>query len=180
MSKYIAILLLFIVQTTLSQGLFITSGSSVKFTSDAPLEMIQASSEKLLGVINIKDKSFVFRVPMNTFNGFNSSLQKTHFNSNYLETEKYPHTIFEGKIIEDIDLKTPGTYKIRGKGRFTCHGIEAERIIKCKIIVSPNRIKITSEFTVFLEDHNIKIPSVVHQKIAEEITISLNIELTKK
>lgn len=164
----------------LSQDLYVVSKSIVKFTSDAPLELISAKSNGLQGAINTVDRSFVFRAPMKTFEGFNSALQQTHFNENYLETAKFPYTVFEGKIIEDIDLLTPGTTNVRGKGSFTCHGIKQERIIKCKIKVSADKIEISSEFTVLLADHNIKIPSVVSQKIAEEITVQLEVELIPK
>ncbi|OFX25842.1 MAG: hypothetical protein A2041_06500 [Bacteroidetes bacterium GWA2_31_9b] len=163
-----------------SQEIFILSKANIEFTSDAPLEMIKASSNQLTGLIKTIDRSFVFRVPMTSFEGFNSSLQRTHFNENYIESAKYPNTLFEGKIIEEIDFSTPGEYSIRGKGRFTCHGVVQERIIKCKMVISPDKIKISSDFTVLLEDHNIKIPSVVSQKIAEEIKVHLTIELIPK
>jgi len=163
-----------------AQSVFTAAKSSIKFTSDAPLELIEAQSSQLQGAIKTSDRSFLFRVPMNTFEGFNSALQKTHFNDNYLETSKYASTQFEGKIIEEVDFNALGTYDVRGKGKFTCHGVEQERIIKCKMVITQNSIKITSNFTVLLDDHNIKIPSVVNQKIAEEIVVILDIELKKK
>lgn len=163
-----------------AQDLYAVSGGEVEFTSDAPLELIEASSDKLTGLLKISDRSFAFRVEMRSFEGFNSSLQKTHFNENYMESGKYPHTIFQGKIIEEIDFKKPGTYNVRGKGSFNCHGLKQERIIKCKLIVSPSDIKVKTEFTVLLDDHNIKIPSVVSQKIAEEILITVDFELVPK
>jgi len=162
------------------QNVYMTSKSKIHFTSDAPLEMIEATSTQLQGALKPDDRSFVFRSPMNTFEGFNSALQKTHFNTNYLETSKYPHTIFEGKIIEEVDFTKPGIYQVRGKGRFTCHGVEQERIIKCTVKVSANQIEVTSEFTVLLDDHNITIPSVVNQKIDEKILVKLELVLTPK
>ncbi len=165
---------------SLGQNVYMTSKSSIHFTSDAPLEMIEATSTQLQGALKTDDRSFVFRSPMNTFEGFNSALQKTHFNTTYLETSKYQFTLFEGKIIEEIDFKKPGTYQVRGKGRFTCHGVEQERIIKCTVKVSSEQISVTSDFTVLLDDHNIKIPSVVNQKIAEEIMVKLDLVLVPK
>ncbi len=163
-----------------SQSLYIVKNSFIKFTSDAPLELIEAECKTLQGVLKVDDRTFAFKSPMAKFEGFNSALQKTHFNANYLETSKYPFTILEGKIIEEVDFDTPGTYTVRGKGRFTCHGIVQERIIKCKLQVKPNSIKVTTEFTVLLDDHDIKIPSVVNQRIAEEIIVIIDIELQKK
>ena len=180
--KKILIVLVFslILKFSLAQDLYVVSEANVSFTSDAPLELIEAESDQLNGILKVSDRSFVFRIPMRSFEGFNSSLQQTHFNENYIESAKYPHTIFEGKIIEEIDFNSPGTHMVRGKGRFTCHGIKQQRIIRCKVTIGQNKISVKSDFTVFLDDHNIKIPSVVSQKIAEEILVSLDIELVPK
>jgi len=146
------------------------------FLSDAPLELIKASTQSLSGVLNIGDRSFTFILPTKSFEGFNSSLQRVHFNEDYMETEVYPNSTFKGKIIEEVDLSVPGEYKIRAKGKMNIHGIENDRIVRCNLVVSENKIHVKADFTVFLTDHNISIPSIVNKKIAEEI--KLNIELT--
>lgn len=166
--------------TGLSQSFYVTNNGSTNFTSDAPLEVIKASSKNIIGALKTTDRSFAFSVLVKSFEGFNSSLQRTHFNENYLESDKYPKITFEGKIIEDINLLKEGTYNVRGKGRFAIHGVIQERIIPCKLIISNEKIIVTSNFSVFLTDHNIKIPSVVNQKIAEEITVSIKIEMVVK
>jgi hypothetical protein len=179
--KYTLILfILFAVNSLYSQKLFVVTDGQVQFTSDAPLEMIQANAEQVEGVLQPDKKSFAFRVKMKDFRGFNSSLQRTHFNENYLETDKYPYTTFEGKIIEDISLYSPGNHNIRGKGSFVCHGVEQERIIKTRLEVKPDQIKIESDFTVLLADHNIKIPAVVNQKLAEEVSVHVEMILKPK
>jgi hypothetical protein len=160
--------------------LYKTVQGNVKFTSNAPLELIQAQSAKITGLLKISDRSFAFSIPMASFEGFNSSLQRTHFNENYVESSKYPNATFEGKIIEDIDFRVPGKYEIRGKGKFNIHGVEQLRIIKCHIIIQEDKITITSKFSVMLADHNIKIPSVVSKKITEEIEVEINTILVPK
>jgi len=148
------------------------------FTSDAPLELIKASTGSLSGVLNISDRSFTFIIPTKTFEGFNSSLQRVHFNEDYMETEVYPNSTFKGKIIEEVDLSVPGEYKIRAKGKMNIHGVENDRIVRCDLTVSDNNINVTAGFTVFLADHNISIPSIVNKKIAEEIKLSIELTLT--
>lgn len=150
----------------------------VSFLSDAPLEMIKASSKNLTGALNLKDRSFSFLLPTKTFEGFNSSLQRTHFNEDYMETEIYPNSTFKGKIIEEVDLSVPGTYKIRTKGKMYIHGVENDRIVRCDLIVSENKIDVKASFTVFLADHSISIPSILNQKIAEEIKVDISFSLT--
>ena len=164
-----------------AQGiLYVSKDGKVNFTSDAPLEMIKASSNAIVGAVKTTDRSFAFSVLVKSFEGFNSSLQRTHFNENYLESDKFPKITFEGKIIEDINLTKDGTYNIRGKGRFSVHGVTQERIIPCKLVVANGTLIVTSNFTVFLDDHNIKIPAVVNQKIAEEIMVTITIDLIVK
>ncbi len=162
------------------QGIYKSTSGTVKFLSDAPLELIKAQSAKLTGVIKTSDRTFAFKIPMKSFEGFNSSLQKTHFNENYVESDKYPDALFEGKIIEEIDFNTSGKYEVRGKGKFSIHGVEQERIIKCTLTINNGQISISSKFSVMLADHNIKIPSVVSQKIAEEVKVDIQTELSVK
>ena len=158
-------------------SVYSTRNGRVYFLSDAPLEMISARSDQLTGVLNIQDRRFSFSIPVNTFEGFNSSLQKTHFNEDYLETDTYPQATFKGKIIEEVDLGTEGQYRIRAKGKLDIHGLTMDRIIRCDLQVKPGRITVAAEFTVALDDHDIKIPSIVHQKIAEEIQVKIDFVL---
>jgi len=154
------------------QTLICRSGH-ISFISDAPLELIQASNEKLTGVLNANDRSFSFRVPIKDFEGFNSSLQRVHFNEDYMETELFPNSTFKGKIIEEIDLRAPGEYRVRAKGKLSIHGVETDRIVRCDLIVDNKQINVNAAFTVFIADHNISIPSILNQKIATEIKVDV-------
>lgn len=178
------ILLLYIIfYTQLAAGqdnIYISREGSVDFTSDAPLEIIKASSDQLQGAVDLDKRTFAFVVSNASFKGFNSPLQQEHFYENYIESHKYPRSSFEGKIIEDYDLTVDGTYQIRAKGILSVHGEEKERIIKCKFVKKADIISVESDFHVPLEDHNIKIPRIVYQKIAEVIEVRVNAKLQKK
>ena len=154
-----------------------TTSGRIDFRSDAPLEIIRASSNDLLGVLDISKNNFSFKVVIRSFEGFNSPLQKEHFNENYLESDKYPEASFKGKIIEDADLTVDGTYEVRAKGNLTIHNVMQERIIKCAVTVKNKIITIHSNFTVLLSDHNIPIPKVVYQKLANEIKVEVTATL---
>ena len=154
-----------------------TTSGRIDFRSDAPLEIIRASSNDLLGVLDISKNNFSFKVVLRSFEGFNSPLQKEHFNENYLESDKYPEASFKGKIIEDADLTVDGTYEVRAKGNLTIHNVIQERIIKCAVTVKNKIITIHSSFTVLLSEHNIPIPKVVYQKLANEIKVEVTATL---
>lgn len=127
--------------------------------------------------MDVVKRQFAFSVKMNSFMGFNSPLQREHFNENYVESDVFPDAVFVGKIIEEVDLTLDGTYEIRAKGKFTVHGVAQERIIKSSVTVKNGMIVIRSAFTVLLADHNIPVPKVVHEKLASEIKVEVNAEL---
>ena len=161
-------------------GVFIASNGSVTFISKAPLETIKAESKKLGGALDVEKRTFAFVLPVSSFEGFNSPLQKEHFNENYLETDKIPKAIFKGKIIEEVDLANPGAYTIRAKGTMSIHGVDKEMIIKSKVTTTSNQMAVESSFTIALKDFNINIPKLVNQKIAEDIFVDVKMDLSPK
>lgn len=160
--------------------LFSTSTGSITFTSDAPLELIQASSNQLKGWLNPDSKQFSFAIDIKTFKGFKIAIEQKHFNENYLESDKYPQATFEGKIIEYVDLRRDGLYNIRAKGNLFIHGVAQERIIKCNLTIKNGLVSVKANFIVLLVDHNITIPKILDQKLASNIKIEVKSDLIEK
>lgn len=154
--------------------LYEIQSAKASFVSDAPLEIIKAENAEVSGLIDFQEKTFVVQIKNKGFQGFNSPLQQEHFFENYLETHKFPKSSFKGKLIDPIDPSVPGNYEIRAKGRLDIHGVSQERIIKIQLQVSKQQIQFKSAFTVLLADHQISIPRIVYQKIAEEIKVSVS------
>lgn len=159
---------------TNAQKQFTTSNGEIKFASKAQLEMIKATSNKLQGIIDPATNKLAFLVNVQSFQGFNSELQRKHFNENYMESEKFPLAKFSGKIIEQIDYSQDNTIEVRAKGELDIHGQKQTRIIKSKITIKGNQLIIEAHFIVPLNDHSITIPKIVSQKIATEIEVDIN------
>jgi hypothetical protein len=176
MSFYKTILLLFcfvgVMQASSQQILDMKSGEIV-FTSAAPLETIKAKSNRMLGIMDLTSNKFAFSVDILSFQGFNSELQREHFGENYMETDRFPKATFQGKLIDKFN---PGLAKqvIRAKGQFEIHGVAKERIIDVEITKFGDGYKIKSDFNVSLVEHNINIPKIVFQRIAEIIQIGVS------
>lgn len=147
----------------------------VSFVSDAPLERIAATNSAVTGMLDLKQRTFVVRIPMRVFSGFNSPLQQEHFHENYVESQEFPNALFEGRVIEACDLSKATTYEVRAKGRFTVHGVAQERIITCTLVVAADGIRVTSAFDVPLADHGIRIPRVVQQKLAAVARVKVDL-----
>lgn len=152
--------------------------AKIDFTSEAQLELIKASSSSGLGVIDPVSNQFAFSIDIKSFQGFNSPLQREHFNEKYMESEIFPKAIFRGKIIEEVDLNQNGTYEIRAKGDLDIHGVKQTRIIKATVLIQNGVAKVAAKFTVPLSDHNIAIPTLVSQKIASQILVQLDAAMT--
>ena len=99
-----------------SGQVYLTTNGKATFTSNAPLEIISASSEILSGAIDLESDKFAFRIENKSFIGFNSALQQEHFYENYIETDKYKYSSFQGKIIEKIDTTITESQQVRAKG----------------------------------------------------------------
>ena len=161
-----------------AQKKYSTQKATLDFTSQAELELIKASTSEARGLIDPTTNQFAFSVEVNTFKGFNSSLQREHFNEKYMETEKFPKASFSGKIIEQVDYSKNGSYDVRAKGDLDIHGVKQTRIIKGKIVVNNGSVTVDAEFMVPLSDHNIAIPSIVSQKIATQIQVQFAASMT--
>jgi len=161
-------------------GIFQAKNGQVKFTSEAPLEIIKASSNRLIGLINTENNNFAFTIPITSFMGFNSELQREHFNENYMETSKYSKAKFVGTIQENVDFNTNGKANVTAKGKLSIHGVTKERTINATLSIQDGAIKATSTFDVPLEDHDIDIPKIVDRKIAEVISVEVKATFNEK
>ena len=152
---------------------------SIHFTSDAPLEKIEADCDQLKGVLNPQDNRFAFNVEIDQFEGFNSSLQQVHFNENYMESVLFPKASFTGKIIEKVNFGENGKIPVRAKGILEIHGVKQERIIPVNLEIENQKCSFTSNFNILLPDHDISVPRIVFQKVSQTIQVSVKGELAK-
>lgn len=149
--------------------------SVVSFVSEAPLERITAQNTRSTGLLDPTARSFAVQVPVFSFEGFNAPLQREHFNENYMVSRTWPNASFAGRVIESIDLTAPGTHNVRAKGKLSIRGVEKERIIPCKLVVAEDGIRVTTTFDVAVDEHEIRVPRVVQQKIASVVQVTVDV-----
>lgn len=153
--------------------IYTASNVNVSFFSSAPIENIDAKTNKGISAINISTNVVYFKVPVNTFQ-FKKKLMQEHFNENYLETDKYPVSEFNGKVSGDIDYTKNGVYPVVVEGTLSIHGVTKTYKEKGEIRVDNNGITAIANFDVRLEHHQIKIPRVVIKNIAEVVQVKVN------
>lgn len=156
-----------------------TASGKISFFSKTPVEDIDAKSNSTVVLLNTNNNEVVFKVQNTSFK-FPNKLMEEHFNEKYMESEKYPNSIFSGKINETIDYTKDGSYDITVTGKLNIHGVEQLRTFNGKVVVKDQSIQLISDFKVKVADHKIDIPKLVVAKIAEVIDVHVDTTLIPK
>lgn len=171
------VLLFTVLQSGYAQVKYKCVDGKAKFFSSAPLEDIEANSEKVSAIFSVEKGEVAAIIPIKSFQ-FENGLMQEHFNENYMESDKYPKASFSGKIANKESQLVGTRFQTEVKGKLTIHGVTVERTIPVTMTYLPSGfIKVESKFMVKLEDHKIKIPSIVFQNIAEEVEVTMELIL---
>ena len=110
------------------QDIYVCKNARISLFSSAPIEDIKAVTATGASVYNASTGELDFSVAIRSFQ-FDKSLMQDHFNSDYMESDKYPKAIFKGKVQEPVDITKDGTYNITVKGDLTVHNVTQKRTI---------------------------------------------------
>jgi len=170
---FLILTICFVATSAYSQDRYLTRSGNISFYSKAPVEDIEAHSNKVLSIIDIKKGQVAVDILMKSFE-FEKKLMQEHFNENYMESDKFPKATFKGSYgsNENIATLTDGEYDVVAKGQLSIHGIKKEVEVPVKIIITNKKLSALLEFKVMVEEFGIKIPKVVVKNIAEEITVT--------
>lgn len=179
--KKIAIILtlVFSINTMFAQKYF-TKNGHISFFSTTPVEDIEAHNYQSSSVINFENGELVFSLLMKGFE-FEKALMQEHFNEKYVESDEYPKATFKGLIVnfKDIDLSIDGEVKVKVIGNMTIHGVTQEVKSDGVLIINGGKVSSYAVFPLAIENYDIKIPSVVKDKIAKEVSITVEMDYKK-
>jgi hypothetical protein len=174
--KFITIVLLvcvsYLTQAS-GQGIYICKNARITLYSSAPIEDIKAATSTGVSVYNASTGELAFSLSISSFQ-FEKALMQEHFNSDYMESDKFPKATFKGMIREQVDVSKDGTYPVTVTGDLTVHGVTQRRSVPGTITVKNGVISMVSEFMVKCADHHIQIPSIVFHNIAENIKMNVS------
>lgn len=169
---YVTLFILLSIQGAKAQELFTSKNMSVSFFSAATLEDIEAVSKNGIAILNTAKNELIFNVQIKSF-VFDKSLMQEHFNENYMESNKFPSANFKGKLDGPVDYKKDGDYKVKAIGKLTVHGKSQNRTIDGIISVKNGVVSLNSEFPIACKDHDVKIPSLMSEKIGEVLKVTI-------
>lgn len=183
MKKIVLTVSLLIAVSALFAQKYITKNGHIKFYSETPMETIEAHNRQVNSALDISTGDFVFKVLIKSFE-FEKALMQEHFNENYMESDKMPDATFTGKItnLSAINFTKDGSYEATIEGDLKIHGVTQKVTHQGTLEVTAGKITGKSVFSVKLADYEIKVPKTVVNNIAEEIqiTVDVNLEPLKK
>jgi len=172
--KNFTLLALFLVLSIDAQNKFSSSKCVIFFEASVPLfEAVEAKNDAVDCTLNSDKSEIAFTAIIKKFQ-FKRDLMKEHFNSNYMESDRYNKATFKG-IIEKFDLKAidENEKDFLIKGKITIHGKTRMIAVNAKIKKVGTGIQINSNFTLNTDDFNIQIPNIVIAKISKKVNTQI-------
>lgn len=151
---------------------FSTEKGMISFFSDAAIEDITAENTMVGSLFNSTTGELVYIVKIKDF-VFPKALMREHFNEKYMETEKFPKSLFTGKL-KGYDVNAKGEQNVVATGKLTIHGVTRDVTVPGSLLFDAGKATMKAKFMVALKDYDIKIPKLVWQNIAEEIEVKID------
>ncbi len=159
-----------------AQTIYMTKTGKVSFYSRANSpEKVEADNNEVSSMLNTQTGDLVFAILLKSFH-FERALMEEHFNENYVESNKYPKSTFKGKItnLTSVNFSKDGAYPVMVEGELTLHGVTKKVSYTGSLVVKGGKINATSKFFIKLKDYNVTIPSLVADKISEDIDVTVD------
>ena len=178
--KILKLLILFVITLSSFSQQYITRDGITEFDgSKAAFEPIKAKNNSSISIIDIENGGIAALIYIKDFN-FRLGLMQEHFNENYLESNKFPKSTFEGDIKDfDFNKLTNDFKNYYIKGKLTIKGVTQIVNTEAQLRLIDEKLELKCNFNILLSDFKIKIPRVVFKKIDEKVKINLNFKYEK-
>ena len=153
-----------------AQKKYSTNNAVIHFISTSDNYIDAVNKEGVSRIEANGDMSFILLVK--DFKFEMETMQK-HFNSEYLESDKFPRAFFAGKItnINTVNFNKDGKYPIAVTGNMQVHGVNKPIQTNGLIEVNNGVVKASAQFSVTLKDF--KIGGLLIKMVADKINIDI-------
>ncbi len=161
-----------------AQDRYRTSSGVLQIDASTPFEDIRAQNEQVNAVLNPHTGEIAVLL-LNKELAFRNRLMEEHFNENYMESDKFPKSVFTGNLRDfSMDKLGPESEKFNLIGELNIHGVSRRLDTWVGITRKAEGIELSFSFTVKTEDHKIKVPKLLFKKIAQEVNVTGTLPLT--
>ncbi len=154
-----------------AQKRYFSEKSTITFFSEGVIEDIKATNTKVTSIFDLANGDVAYLLSPKDFQ-FDKKLMQVHFNEKYMESEKFPKSTFQGKIL-GYDASSGQLQQVKAQGKLTIHGVTRDIDVPGTLHIEGNTVNVKSKFMVKLVDYNIKVPQIVWQNIAQEVEVTV-------
>ena len=171
----------FFVLSLSSQDKYITRSGHVSFVSETPLENITGINDHVSSILDVDNGAIVLQMKIISFE-FEKALMQEHFNEKYMESEKYPKSTFSGTIDDwqNINLTEGKMVDVAVEGVIEIHDVKKVITANGTLQLNNGSINLRSNFSLKVADFNIKVLSVVRDKVAKRVDVSVDLSLKQR
>ncbi len=152
---------------------FSTKNGRIKFVSPSDPDVSAINNEVFSKITGAGEIRFSL-----LFKGFQFKYaeMQTHFNEEYVESEKYPRANFTGTIqnIKSIDFTKDGKYTAKVVGTLTMHGVTKPVQTTATLNIVKGKIAATATISIIMSDFKIDASAVT-----EKVDLEINCNYTQ-
>ena len=158
---------------------YVSENGNVELVFDLALGAMNAQTDKAQSGLDIKSDEVDFVIKVNSFR-FSNPILEQQFKHVYMESDKYPETVFNGQIKGGINFKSTAPQNVKVNGVLDMHGVKKAKIIPAVITVKNDQIHVVTDFVIKASEHNIDIPTSFFNNGKDEIKVNMNVTYKKK
>lgn len=170
--KFFSSLFLLWMLSSFGQNQLTTKEGKIYFEASVTgFEEVKATTKKGHCKLNTLTGGFEGQVLIKSFQ-FKLDLMEEHFNNNYLESNRYPKSVFKGKISGfKLNEVTEQVKNYPFVGTLELHG--KTQPISCTLAIKKqtNNLLISTHFYINADQFNIEIPSIITSKVSNRVLI---------
>ena len=153
-----------------AQKKYSTNNAVVHFIAADDVDIDAVNKEAVSRLESNGDLSFILLVK--NFK-FEMETMQNHFNTEYLESDKFPRAFFAGKItnINAVNFSKDGKYPITVAGNLQVHGVNKPIQTNGWLEINNGLVKASAQFVVTLKDFG--IGGFLIKMVADKININV-------
>lgn len=153
----------------------------VQFAGEKPFEKVTATDTVVRCSLDAATGEVQFHTLIRSFH-FHIRKMEEKFNTDYMESDKYPNSTFRGVItdIDAVDFSKSGDYSVTVDGDLSMHN-ETKHVTHPAILsVMPDgSVTVRSNFTVTLDDFKVQAPRMFGRKMVDEIQVAVRVNFVR-
>ena len=159
------------------QGRFEITFGTVRIHSKNTKDLLNGSSNKLKGGLDLEHGTFTFQVPMSSLKGPNCPLMSVLLRAIKAEGKQEQYATFTGSILDKAELMTDGEQTVRIKGKMSINGVEQYTVMKVHLVSHNGELILGTELPVSFDDYNIRLPLVPGRGRIDEVVVEISATL---